>query len=459
MEIAGKQKTLAGLFLRFTIQFCVNTLLIIVGCTILLVGCAYLGVVLPANYAETKLTENTPDIQKAGEVIERWIPKGCTYGVYSAEGEWKTGSFTKVEQEAAWSQYKKENIYASKGKYYRFIRQDTGDICIVKYDLYMKYSWGVLNDILPTPEVMSFVLDGALFVLNAIYLSGHYAKRLNQQLKELREITDKIGDNNLEFQAKSSRIREINEVMISLTQLKDALKNSLMVQWDMERQKREQLAALTHDIKTPLTVIKGNAELLQEGNLSEENKECAEYILFNADNIEQYLERMKQVLYGMKPEREDKVIPCMQLSELFQDMAMQLVAAEKVPVSFEIEVSDGEICCSETDMLRAWNNILCNGIEHTDKGQGIEVRLRQCSMEKQEYMVASVSDFGPGFSTKDLEYADKEFYSGDTSRHGRNHQGLGLAIAKRFLEEQGGFLKYGNRVKGGAEVSLWIKIR
>ena len=323
----------------------------------------------------------------------------------------------------------------------------------------MKYSWDVLNDILPRPEILSFVLDGVLFVLNAILLSGYFAKQLKQQLKELREITDKIGEHNLEFEAKPSEIREINEVMISLSQMKDALKNSLKVQWDMEGQRQEQLAALTHDIKTPLTIIRGNAELLAEDDLSAESKECADYILANVGNMEQYLERMKQVLYGMKPEGDDKVIPCIQLAELFRENAMQLAAAEKISVSFELEIFAGEICCSEISVLRAWNNILCNGIEHTDKTRGLEVRLWQCSIEHQGYMVASVHDFGPGFTAKDLEYADKEFYSGDTSRHDRTHQGLGLAIAKLFLEEQGGFLKYGNHVGGGAEVSLWIKMR
>ena len=71
-------------------------------------------------------------------------------------------------------------------------------------------------------------------------------------------------------------------------------------------------------------------------------------------------------------------------------------------------------------------------------------------------MVASVRDFGSGFTARDLEWADREFYSGDASRHDRAHQGLGLAIARRFVEEQGGFLQYGNEREGGAVVRLWI---
>ena len=100
---------------------------------------------------------------------------------------------------------------------------------------------------------------------------------------------------------------------------------------------------------------------------------------------------------------------------------------------------------------------MSNAGEYTDKSRGIRVRLGQCEREGKEYMTVAVQDNGPGFSPKDLEYADQEFYSGDDSRHNRKHQGLGLAIAKRFLEEQGGFLEFGN-YENGAEVVMGIML-
>lgn len=90
--------------------------------------------------------------------------------------------------------------------------------------------------------------------------------------------------------------------------------------------------------------------------------------------------------------------------------------------------------------------------------RGIEVRIKRCTTENQEYLAASVRDYGAGFLARDLEHADQEFYSGDASRHDRKHQGLGLAIAKRFLEEQGGMLRFGNHAEAGAEVECWVKI-
>ena len=73
--------------------------------------------------------------------------------------------------------------------------------------------------------------------------------------------------------------------MMSLEKMKAALKDSLQQQWESEQQKNRQISALAHDIKTPLTVVRGNAELLAEGELKEEDQECVLEILKNVDYI------------------------------------------------------------------------------------------------------------------------------------------------------------------------------
>ena len=107
----------------------------------------------------------------------------------------------------------------------------------------MKYTLDRLNRILPPPEILFFVAEAVLFILNVVLLSGHFAKKLKQELGKVQGITEKIAENDLEFEADASDIREMDEVLFSLSKMKTALKTSLTRQWSLEEQKREQCRA------------------------------------------------------------------------------------------------------------------------------------------------------------------------------------------------------------------------
>ncbi len=111
-------------------------------------------------------------------------------------------------------------------------------------------------------------------------------------------------------------------------------------------------------------------------------------------------------------------------------------------------------------LKRAWGNVLGNAIEYTDSEQGVDVCINEAEKVGVSYLCAKLSDYGPGFSGEELNYAAEEFFRGDESRHDRSHQGLGLAIEKRFVEAQGGFLEIRNSEQtGGGEVTLWFMQR
>ncbi len=83
----------------------------------------------------------------------------------------------------------------------------------------------------------------------------------------------------MDFSINPTGIREIDNISFSLEQMKGALNNSLKQQWELEQARREQISALAHDLKTPLTIIRGNAELLQDTVQDETQREYNDYIL------------------------------------------------------------------------------------------------------------------------------------------------------------------------------------
>lgn len=462
MEIKRKKRevTLAGLFTRYTVIFCVNILLIFV----LLIGVICLfpmsSLFLPANYAEEQIEGKRDAIAGADVVTSDLIPKRCSYGVYDADGWYLYGNFSDEEKEPAWKHYEEDRSSAGGSFYYQYIRREDGEVCIVKYALHLQFTDETLNDHLPNPEGILVVVVLFLFVLlllaNAVLVSRTFARVLKKRLQKLERVTKKIADQELDFQIEASDIREINTVMDSFEKMKRALKESLEQQWKLEQQKKEQMAALAHDIKTPLTVIRGHAELLAEEKLPDEAGESTAYILTNVQQIEDYLAAMRQVLDGGSLPGQQKQFSGEEVKELLFDIARQTAAAQGSFVIFAGEKTNGRVVCDRQLLIRAFENILSNAFAYGDKEKGIRLSVAESHREGELFLKVSVHNCGRGFSKRDLLYADQEFYSGDESRHDSTHQGLGLAIVRKFAAAQGGYLEYRNEADG-AVVEVYLR--
>ena len=360
----------------------------------------------------------------------------------------------------AWNRYSLREYTPDDEGYYKYMPMENGDVCIVRYLLWMRYTSDTLNRILPPPEYL--LVWGMLLVavLNLLYLAHRFGRAINRRLETVQQVTEKIAANDLDFEVtQDTGIREINAVMASLGTLRDALKASLTTQWQKEQQKSEQLAALAHDIKTPLTVIRGNAELLQESAEDAFSRGSATYIVESAEDINTYLEKMRAVLSNEAVASCSAVQSVQDLVEILRHAAKQLTQAAQLPLHEQLNVSEGAVCVHTEEALRAWNNLLSNAATYTDGTEGIACSYTVQENEEGRYLVATVRDYGAGFTAKDLQHADETFYIGDESRHLRNHQGLGLAIAKAVMCAQGGMLCYANATEGaGATVSLWFKL-
>ena len=473
----GHRTTLAGLFTRYTVLFCMNVVLIV-----FLIGAAFTaslwsGFLLPANYAELWLAYHEEEYRTVGTITEEMIPPGCAYGVFTKEGKMQCGTYSQEEAEEVWTAYQSGDTGAGDGQYYRALGRSDGSLCIVRYPVTMRFRGEKLNEVIPDAERFLTVVVAGIFVLflgaNGFWVSRRFSRVLQKRLRRLNEATGQIAASDLEFETERSDIQEIDEVMVSLDKMKQALRSSLEEQWRMENRKREEMAAIAHDIKTPLTVIRGNAELLMEEFPTGEEKECAEHILRNVQQISRYLDDFRQILNGAGQQEVKECIAAEEFRKELCAKAEELTNAGKCPVSFEIGKLTGSLVCNREMLLRAWGNLLANAVEHTDSEKGIMIKLEEhrCEEEAQvmpesgqegggmpvreenvnrKYWIASVCDYGSGFTKRDLLYADQKFYSGDESRHNRGHQGLGLSIVKQFVTALGGRLEYSNREEGGS---------
>ena len=307
---------------------------------------------------------------------------------------------------------------------------------------------------------------------------------MRARLRILLEVAEKIRNQDLEFAEEHSGLREVNEILSSLYQMKKALKESLYRQWDVEKSRDEQIAALAHDIKTPLTVIRGNAELLAEGELAEDEQEYNRDILSSAAVMENYLQSLNELLMADRErasgeegdagendirrddDREKEIagiaadmVSCMEFADKLIEQARLLSSARQCPAAFQRNDLHGKIRCNETQILRAWSNILGNAMDYGPENGRIQISLKMRKDEGKEYLAAAAADEGPGFSRQDLMHATEQFYQGDRSRNSKTHYGIGLHTAEKFVKRQGGKLVIENGEAMGARVTMLLEVR
>lgn len=419
------------------------------------------GRVLPANHMEVELNEAAGGIRKVSKVTEELLPEGCLYGVYGSDGSWLYGTLSGKEISEAWENYERGSIYGRKRGYYRFIALDSQEICIVKYEIAPRFENEVLEKYLPNPDVLLVLSFIVLFLIHTVLVSRYFGKYMKKKLLVLSEVTARIRDHDLEFEEEHSELKEVEEVLISLNQMKEALKESLYRQWNLEKSREEQITALAHDIKTPLTVIRGNAELLAEGGLTEEEQEYDRDILRSVSMMEEYLALLNELLSeDMKQEESGRYNEksCDGLADLITEQARLLASAKQRTVIFHRKELYGTLRCDEHQILRAFHNILGNAVEYSPPNGRIEISMEMREKEEGDYLAVSVADEGPGFTMQDLEHAAEQFYQGDQSRSSKNHHGIGLYTAERFVKAQGGCLVIENTVTHGARVSMMLRI-
>ena len=163
----------------------------------------------------------------------------------------------------------------------------------------MLYGNEALRGVLPDFELASLVLLAVVLVTTVTLITRHYTRRLRRAADKLAAASARIAEGQLEGgDFSSAGVRELDGAMDAMRTLKENLSGSLQAQWRMEQQRAEQMAALAHDLKTPLTIIGGNAELLAEDALSDAQRANVDAILRNTRYAGEYIASLRALAAG-----------------------------------------------------------------------------------------------------------------------------------------------------------------
>ena len=217
---------------------------------------------------------------------------------------------------------------------------------------------------------------------------------------------------------------------------------------------KEQIAALAHDLKTPLTVIQGNADLISETELDEEQRLYAEYISSSSEQMQLYIRTLidiSRAASGYQLHMED--IDVLSYVEQLRGQIDALCQTKKIGLQMELEHLPDVLSADKLLLERAIMNVINNAMDYSPQDSSIHISI----IGGKQHLKITVTDAGPGFSQEDLLHAKEQFYMADHSRSSNMHFGMGLFITKSIVQQHGGQLDLSNSEKtGGAQVTISI---
>ena len=413
--------------------------------------------VIPANQVEIDLSAVRNDIETSKVFNPDILPDGTSYVFLTREFKLKKSNMPVNLQEESLLNYQFKNAHGDKSGYFQSFERPDG-IVIVNYQLSPRYRNEWLNQHFPNANLM---INGSIIVsilLIFIVLTLFYAHKLRQQLRPILWATEKIAEQDLDFQTSQSTIKEFNQVLSGLDHMRVALRESLMENWKAEQDKQNQISALTHDLKTPLTVARGNAELLAMTPLNAEQTDLLEHFQKGIAQVDAYVKELAELnKASLKKTLTLGEVSVKDFVEDIYDQTLSLAQTKQINVVFDKKkIAKETIGNWDRSLLnRAFMNILSNAVEHTPSGSQLLLTAR---VEDDEFKFICL-DSGPGFSLESLEKATQLFYQEDKSRQSRNHSGLGLTIANDIIRLHHGSLSLSNdNGTGGAKVTIILTL-
>lgn len=328
------------------------------------------------------------------------------------------------------------------------VKMADGSFCLLQYDYATPYADPALRDTLPDFQTC-YMLLLALLVIAWLGWQTHRTVRVfAAETAHLHRAVDAIAAQQPErIDADGARLREFSATLQAMQTMGRELTDSLQSQWRMEQQRAEQIAALTHDLKTPLSIIQGNADLLAEDALSADQQTQVEAILRGTDRAQQYLAALRT---ACAPPAAGETFPSHILVSALAETARALCTPAGVQFVLD-EQWQGTLCAAQCDLLRAAENLLDNAVRYTPRGGTVTLLVTK---EKQDFILR-VTDTGPGFTAEALARAGELLYT-EAARSDTAHQGFGLYFARRVALSHSGTLHLSNTPGGCAELCLPI---
>ncbi len=286
------------------------------------------------------------------------------------------------------------------------------------------------------------LLIAAMFIISIIAVSFIMSKTISKPLKELSYGANEIANGNLDYVIDYDSTNEIGVTVKSFNHMTDQLKQLTERQHTIEQSRKEMIAGVAHDLRTPLTSVKGYVEGLMDGiaNTPEKQQLYLKTIYTSTLNMERLLDELLTV---SRLELGNIELDCkpININDFLDDCAEEL-RTELHELDFDFEYTnncDGDFTVMiDTDRFqRVIRNIISNSVKYAKKDE--KGKIEFAAQTYQKSVIITLADNGIGIEDENLSKIFESFYRADPARTKTSEgSGIGLSVARQIVELHGG---------------------
>lgn len=321
-----------------------------------------------------------------------------------------------------------------------------------------------VSAVLPEARLTIFMGEGVIFTIliaTVVLLLYWFYHSLVRPLRQLQRATCSIREGNLDFELEAEGDDEISDLCRSFEAMRRQLKSVADERLRNERENRELISNISHDLKTPITAIRGYVEGIMDGVASspEKMERYIRTISNKANDMDRLIDEL--TLYSkLDTNRIMYNFTKIHVEDYFGDCAEELqleLEAKGIRLVYSNELQEDAMIIGDPEQLKkVINNIVSNSVKYMDKERGlIELRV---SLSGGDFVRVELEDNGCGIAAKDLPYVFDRFYRTDASRNSQTGgSGIGLSIVKKIIEDHGGRIWAGGREGVGTVISFELR--
>ena len=280
-----------------------------------------------------------------------------------------------------------------------------------------------------------------ILVFTALSVGLWIYRSIAVPLVKLKKATRNIKEGNLDFVLEVEGNDEFSQLCQDFEEMRKRLKESTEEKILMDKENKELISNISHDLKTPITAVKGYVEGIMDG-VADTPEKMDRYVrtIYNKTNEMDHLINELTFYSKIDTNRIPYTFSKLNVEDYFSDCAeelglemetrgIELVYANYVEKGVQV-IADGE------QIRRVIHNIVSNAIKYMEKPRGIiQLRVKDVG----DFIQVEIEDNGKGIAAKDLPYIFDRFYRTDVSRNSsKGGSGIGLSIVKKIMEDHGG---------------------